>query len=208
MAIERPALIEPLGVDGWSASARLIPASLPGREGEAAERWPGLSLDERRAIAAQRVARWPGGTVRLTLAMAEDAGPCADILFRGLRDQLGQIGIALERVRPGAGADLGLRDRVARFAGPRWFLNQFHCSLAPRQCAPEADALVARSLAARDLLEQARLTAEAEAVLTAQNLFIPLGAPIRWSKVRSDVPGFEENAWGFHPLLPLSGAPI
>ncbi|WP_394270036.1 ABC transporter substrate-binding protein [Qipengyuania sp.] len=208
LAIERPALIEPLGVGGWAATARFVPANLPGEE-DPAERWPGLSLDERRAVAVARVARWKaanGGSLRLSIALPE--GPGAEILYRGLREQLAEVGIALILAEPGTDADLGLRDRVARFAGPRWFLNQFHCSLAPAQCAPEADSLVAASLAARDPAEQARLIAEAEAVLTARNLFIPLGAPIRWSKVRSAVGGFEENAWSFHPLLPLSGAPI
>ena len=48
------------------------------------------------------------------------------------------------------------------------------------------------------------MLAEAEERLSALAGFIPLGAPVRWSLVRSDIDGFAENRWGVHPLLPLA----
>ena len=44
--------------------------------------------------------------------------------------------------------------------------------------------------------------------LLAANLYIPIGAPIRWSMVRAGLEGFSENPWNVHPLFPLSRAPI
>jgi len=48
------------------------------------------------------------------------------------------------------------------------------------------------------------MIAEAEARITAANLFIPFGPPIRWSLVRGNVEGFAPNNWGWHPLMPLA----
>ena len=55
--------------------------------------------------------------------------------------------------------------------------------------------------------ERSALLAEAEAELTAANVFIPFGPPIRWSLVRGDVNGFATNPWGWHPLMPLARLP-
>ena len=206
MALARPALVEPLGLGGWAATARLVPGNISPAPNE---RWAGLSLDQRRQVAANRVTRWKieqSAELRLSLRLPE--GPGSRILMRELRRQFALIGISLDAARNGEPADLVLRDRVARFAGARWFLNQFHCDVSPQQCSPEADELVRLAIVAGDPAIEAQYLAEAETVLTAQNLYIPLGAPIRWSQVRADVPGFAENPWAFHTLFPMSGAPI
>ena len=57
-------------------------------------------------------------------------------------------------------------------------------------------------------MARAALFAEAEAELAASNVFIPIGAPIRWSLIRGGVEGFEENRWSIHPLFPLALRPI
>ena len=57
-------------------------------------------------------------------------------------------------------------------------------------------------LADNDLLR------EAEVRLTSEEIYIPLGPPIRWSLVRGDLTGFAENGWGIHPLPPLAERPI
>ncbi|MDG6079160.1 peptide ABC transporter substrate-binding protein [Erythrobacter litoralis] len=209
LALERPALVASLGVGGWQASARIVPNDLPDAQTPASERWPGLNLEQRRAEATRRVNGWKAQNapdLRLSLWLPE--GPGSAILFRELRSQYAQIGIALDRAEARDGADLALRDRVARFAGARWFLNQFNCDIAPAQCSPEADELVAAALSVNDAAVQGQYYGEAENTLTALNLYIPIGAPIRWSQVRADVPGFAENQWAFHPLFPMSGAPI
>ena len=97
---------------------------------------------------------------------------------------------------------------MARYASPRWFLNQFNCTVSRPQCSEDADYLVALALDARDGGEEASYLYEAEAALLGTNLYIPLGAPIRWSLVRADVEAFIENPWNIHPLFPLSRAPI
>ncbi len=41
-----------------------------------------------------------------------------------------------------------------------------------------------------------------------KNVFVPLGAPIRWSLARAGVEGFQENRWNMHPLFAFAQAPI
>ena len=44
--------------------------------------------------------------------------------------------------------------------------------------------------------------------IDAENLLIPLAAPIRWSLVSADAPGFGENRFGRHTLVALGTKPI
>lgn len=209
IAINRAALLEPFNLTGWTPATRIVPPALPGNPRQNAERWEGLDLEQRRAIAAGRVARWRAeeGTID-PIVIRLPPGPGSDLLFRQLAADLAAVGLPVRRADEGEEADLVLRDRVARYGQARWFLNQFHCSVEQTLCAPEADALVERATDALNPLERAALLAQAEDALTAANLFIPLGAPVRWSLVRSGVEGYAENIWAAHPLFPLSGAPI
>jgi oligopeptide transport system substrate-binding protein len=210
MALDRAALIQPFNLAGWTATTRIVPPGLPDDPGMAGERWEGMDIEARRAVAAARVARWRaanGGSTPV-LSAALPAGPGADTLFAGLAAQYREIGLVLARAETGERADLVLRDRVARYAGTRWFLNQFNCGVSAAICSPDVDFLVALAVGARDPAAQASYLADAENALTAYNAFIPIGAPIRWSLVRSGVAGFAENAWAIHPLFPLSRAPI
>jgi len=100
-----------------------------------------------------------------------------------------------------------LVDRVARYAEPRWFLNQFNCSLHGGLCDADADFLVQQAMAEIDPLARATSIAEAESALTLANVYIPFGSPLRFSLVRGDVDGFASNAWAFHPLPPLAVIP-
>ena len=54
-------------------------------------------------------------------------------------------------------------------------------------------------------LDLAPLQAEAE--LTKANVFVPFGAPIRWSLVRGEAAGFAVNRWNIHPLMPMAMRP-
>ena len=209
LALDREALIQPFNLAGWIATTRIVTPDLPDDPGAVEERWPDLDLAERRDLAAQRIARWKaanGGTLTLTVALPE--GPGSDRLFAGLAAQFREVGIVLRRASSASSADLVLRDRVARYAGARWFLNQFRCGTSAAICSEDVDFLVDMAVNARAPSDQARYLADAETALTAYNAFIPIGAPIRWAQVRSGVAGFAENAWAFHPLFPLSRAPI
>jgi oligopeptide transport system substrate-binding protein len=209
MALDRLALIEPFNIGGWVPTTRVVSPGLPSDPGFIAERWAERSIEETRAEASRRVAAWRrangGGEARVTLAIGR--GPGLDMLFRELAGQLATIGVTLERVPAGRIADLVLVDRVARYAEPRWFLNQFNCSLRGGMCSSEADALVRESIVQADPAARATLLAQAEAELTLANVYIPFGSPLRFSLVRGDVEGFAPNAWAFHPLPALAVIP-
>lgn len=209
MAIDRPALISPFNIGGWVPTTRVVAPALPGDPGLTGERWSRRSLEALRAEAASRVAAWrranSGAEARVTLAIGRSPG--LDMLVRELAGQLATIGVRLERVPPGRPADLALIDRAARYADPRWFLNQFNCSLRTGVCNSEADRLVRESDRQADGAARVAMLAEAEAELTQANVYIPFGSPLRFSLVRSSVDGFAANAWAFHPLPPLAVIP-
>ncbi|QPC98536.1 ABC transporter substrate-binding protein [Qipengyuania soli] len=209
MAIDRSTLLGAFNIGGWVPTTRIVAPGLPNDPGTVGERWSDMDMGARRSRAASRVSRWKGlngGEVRVSIELPH--GPGSDLLFEALARDLSQVGIAVERTAKGKKANLVLRDRVARFGGPRWFLNQFNCRVSRQVCSEGADYLVGLAVDARDPAEEASFLAEAEQALTASNLFIPLGAPIRWSLVRGDTTGFSENGWNVHPLFPLSHAPI
>lgn len=208
MAIEREALMTPFNVAGWAPTSRIVAEGLPGDQGTIGERWQGLTLEQRRAEARRRVSVWEAGAdaeARVTVSLPP--GPGSKLLFERLAADWREIGVATALVEP-AEADLRHVDALARFADPRWYLNQLSCSLRRGLCSPEADVLVKEATAQADPRARAALLAEAEAELTALNAYIPLGAPVRWSLVRGDIEGFVENVWSFHPLFPLSQRPM
>jgi oligopeptide transport system substrate-binding protein len=209
LAIDRPALMASFNIGGWVPSTRIVPAAVVAG-GKTSERWAGSSVEERRSAAASRVAAWRSGAgrgkpPRLSIALADEPGFA--MLFNELAAQLGQVGITLERVGPNQPSDLALVDRIARYAEPRWFLNQFNCSLHRGLCDPTADAEVQAALTTADPQERIDALAHADALLTAANVYIPIGAPLRWSMVRGTVDGFASNAWAWHPLPDMATIP-
>lgn len=205
LALDRTALIEPFGLGGWQPTPWIVPPALFAAPAYSASRWPGLSLEERRSIAAQRVSAWKassGEDAELRIGLPE--GPGSDLLFVQLQTAWSSIGVTVTKVAPGAGADLELRDRVARYSSPRWFLNQFNCELELGLCSAQADELVRQSLTQTDPVAKEALLAEAHAELMAEEVFIPLGAPVRWALVRGAIGSYQANQWGLHPLFPLS----
>jgi ABC-type transport system substrate-binding protein len=208
MTIDREALAARLGVAGWVATNRTVP---PGLEDSPAlaERWDGLTLAERRSDAAARVARWRGGSAEaVTLRIAMPRGPGADRVFAALQSDLAAIGLSARKVGPADPADLRLVDAVARYPRAGWFLNHLRCSVQRGAlCEPAVDALADRAAAAATPAEHAALIAEAEARLNEANVFIALGAPIRWSLLRGNATGFAANRLGYHPLMPMALRP-
>lgn len=209
MAIDRAALIAPFNIGGWAPTTRIIPGGMADDLGTIGERWTGLTLEQRRAEAARRIAAWRGAesgrVARVSIAMPE--GPGSDLVYERLRADFAAIGVALEKSANERDADLVLVDSVARYASPFWFLNQLHCSLRRGLCSAEADERVAEAARTQDNAARSALLAEAEAELTAANVYIPIGGPIRWSLARGAVTGFETNRFGFHPLRPMADIP-
>jgi ABC-type oligopeptide transport system substrate-binding subunit len=205
MAIDRGALIQPFGLGGWQASTWIVPQGAFSEPRYPPQRWQDLSMEQRRATAAARIRAWTAQSGKeATLRVGLPRGPGSDLLFRQLARAWGSIGVSIERVAPGEGAQIELRDTVARYSSPRWYLNQFNCALKASLCSLEADALVRQSLAERDLAARERLLGEAHAALVAREVYIPLGAPVRWSLVRGSISNYLANQWGLHPLFPLS----
>jgi len=210
MAIDREALVAPFGVSGWTPSSRIVQPGLDSAAGTVPERWAALDMAARRARASALVTAWrnaqAGGTP-LRLRIALPRGPGADTLFERLRADFQQIGIDSQRVADGAAADLRLVDAVARYPRASWFLNQLSCAAQRGLCSASADELAADARGTPDADARRLLLAEAEAELTAANVYIPFGPPIRWSLVRGEVSGFAANSWGIHPLMPMAMRP-
>jgi ABC-type transport system substrate-binding protein len=207
MAIDRAALIQAFGISGWRESSWVVPVEIWPAPPYPGDRWNGASLADRREVAAARIRAWAGAGRESIVRIDLPRGPGSDLLLRRLAEDWGAIGVAVRRAGPGEAADLELRDTLARYASPRWYLNQFACGLGPGLCAPAADALVRQSLTERDPATRDRLLAEAHAALVEREVYIPLGAPVRWSLVRGSIRSFLANPWGVHPLFPLSQPP-
>lgn len=208
LAIDREGLLAPFGVSGWTATTRVIAPGSDGDPGLVGERWIDLTIEQRRVQARNRVDRWRAqhpGPLRLRIALPPGRG--ADILYNQLREDLAQVGIEAVRTGEGGDADLRLVDAVARYAGIAWYLNQLSCAAARGLCSAAADALASKAVKAPDTAARAKLLGDAEAELTRANVFIPFGAPIRWSLVRGQATGFAPNRWGVHPLMPMSVRP-
>jgi ABC-type transport system substrate-binding protein len=208
MAVDRAALIQPFGLGGWRSSTWIVPPQVFTTPPYPDDRWNGASLDNRRATAAARVRAWTAQSGQAPMVrVAMPAGPGSDLLLEQLTAGWNAIGVRVQRARPGERADLELRDTLARYGSPRWYLNQFNCSLKASLCSLQADALVRLSLTERDSAQRERLLAEAHAALTEREVFIPLGAPVRWALVRGSVRNYLPNQWGLHPLFALSQPP-
>ncbi|KLE32233.1 ABC transporter substrate-binding protein [Aurantiacibacter gangjinensis] len=213
MAIDREALLADFNVGGWTVTTRPVSPDLPSDPGLVNERWQDEEIADLRAEAAARIAEWrrqfdEGDLSRpATITVAMPAGSGWEALFNDLAAQLIGIDILLLRVEDARSADMVMIDRVARYASPLWFLNQFHCGLGRGLCAEEVDAMVEQAIAQRDPAQRARMLAQAEAALTLENVYIPIASPLRWSLVRGSVEGFTANAYAFHPLPDLALIP-
>ncbi|TAD76439.1 MAG: peptide ABC transporter substrate-binding protein [Sphingomonadales bacterium] len=204
MAIDRAALIQRFGLSGWRESSWVVPPESFVTPPYPEDRWGGASIDDRRRIAAARIRAWAGPGREAVVRIALPRGPGSDLLLRQLAEAWAAIGVTVKRAAPGQAADLELRDTLARYPSPFWYLNQFQCSLGSGLCAPAADALLRAALTERDPGKRERLLVEAHAALVEREVYIPLGAPVRWSLVRGSIRNYLANAWGIHPLFPLS----
>lgn len=210
LAIDRETVLQPFNIGGWIPTTRIIPPDLPDEDVVPGERWADLSLETRQDRARARVSAWKsangGSDLRISLAVPEGVG--SDILFDQLAADYAAVGVELTRAGPDQPADLILVDQLARYGDVRWFLNQFNCTVVKTLCSKEADALVRQASSESDPAARLELFTDAERVLLAENVYIPIGAPIRWSLIRGGVDGFEENRWGLHPLFPMALRPI
>lgn len=208
MTIDREGLLGSFNIGGWQPTTRIVSADVEDDLGTVGERWLGMTLSERRAVAAKRVASWnASGQSPVTLRLAMPAGPGSVLVFDRLKGDMAAIGVSLQMVGEREKADLRLVDSVARYGRATWFLNQLTCTVERVACSPVGDDRLAEARRAIDPQQRAALLAEAEAEITAANGYIPIARPLRWSMVRSRVTGFGLNPWGWHPLPPLAMLP-
>jgi hypothetical protein len=146
------------------------------------ERWTDIDLTTRRLVAAQRIAQWvkfSNQPARLRIACPRAgcgyAGGAAGGGSGGDRRAGGARG-------DGQPADLRLIDEAAR---SEWFRNASVARCAPGR-GDKADKLVSDALASPDAAT-ARPLLQAEHALGDENVFLPLGAPIRWSLIAGDL---------------------
>lgn len=210
MAIDRDTLLQPFNIGGWLPNTAIVPDDTLDGSANIAPGWNELTLEQRQSFARGRLLAWQsangGQEIKLTIDLPP--GPGSDILFAQLSEDLAAVSVTLERATADTRADLRLVDRLARYSDARWFLNQFNCTLNRGLCSKEADALVRSANSADDADSVAEALSEAEQLLLDDNVYIPIGAPIRWSLIRGGVEGFSENRWGLHPLFPLATRPI
>jgi len=205
MAIDRDALAAAIALPGWVTTTRVVPPGMADDSGQVDERWGGVSLADRRKTAAQRIRAWTEQHhLTASLRIALPPGPGADLLFDRMTQDLAAISVSVTRVPEDAGADLRLVDVVARYRREAWFLDQLSCAGEQLACSQAADDFVARARATAGAATAAGLYAQAEATLTQENVYIPIGVPIRWSLISGDGAGFATNRWGLHALIALA----
>jgi ABC-type transport system substrate-binding protein len=213
MAIDRRELMAPFNLGGWVATTRIVAPDLPADPRINDERWQDLSVEQRRSEAAARFSAWRSrntaeeNAAGMTLTVDIGNGPGLEILLAGLVRQFAPLGITVTRAADGEAADLLLVDRLARYAAPMWFLNQFNCLLERGLCSEEADISASEALDETNPEIRAGLLAQAEGALMRENAYIPIGTPLRWSLVRGNVDGFTGNRWAFHPLQDMAVIP-
>jgi peptide/nickel transport system substrate-binding protein len=199
MAIDREALTARFDVQGWRGTTTLLPDGVADLPTPARPDWIDTPLDQRRAIAAEAIARWTeaeGAPPVIRVALPE--GPGSSLLLAALRRDWRAIGVMTERVAADAPADLRLIDAVAPADIGSWYLRRFTCAFS-RVCSEQADTALIAARDATTLAERARYLSEADARLTEITAYIPLASPLRWS-LADPRGGLQPNARGVHPL--------
>ena len=208
MAIDREALMQSFNIGGWKSSLEIVPRETWKNVVPKRVAWESQAIEQRRAEARRRIAAWASSSGQTpTVSIKLPKGPGSDRVFSGLASDFKTIGVTAQRAAAGERGDLELIDRVARYSSPRWFLNQFNCEIRSGPCSETADRMVEQALAENDLSKKDELFASAQLEMRAAHFYVPIGAPIRWSLVRGNVAGFQENPWALHPLFPLVEPP-
>ncbi|MBU6252517.1 MAG: ABC transporter substrate-binding protein [Alphaproteobacteria bacterium] len=199
MSIDRTALLRLFGARGWTPSETLMPGPVD-QYVEARPDWADLTLADRKARARALMAQNYGRPLTLRLGLPQ--GPGARLMAAQLAADWRPLGVDLKLVAQGAFADLQLIDSVAPTTNALWYLHPFACGNAPLCSAATRNALDLAKRATRE--ERAPLYAEADRAIIAEQLYIPIARPLRWSLVAPQLAGFAANATGQHPLNTLA----
>ncbi len=199
-SIDRRALGDMFGLNGWTTREGLLPRQLDSARVPSLPEWAGRSLTERRADARTRIAGVVGSR-RLTIALP--GGPGMRLLLARLRVDWRTLGIDVVAVPAGsADADLRLIDEVAPNFSANWYLTKVSCAEG-LACDVDGDAALYASRADATLEARSVSLAGADLASALRGSFIALGTPVRWSLVDPNLSGWRDNAFGIHPLSEL-----
>jgi oligopeptide transport system substrate-binding protein len=204
-AIDRDAFVAALAVPGLVPRATLLEPGLDGVPAPVIPAWTVTPYGERVAALQAQAKRLFPKAQRPTIRLALPDGPGADILFELLQRDWGTIGFTVERGQ-GAAADFVLVDEVAPSTSPAWFVRHFRCGFVA-VCDPQADQLMDGARQTPVPAQRYALLGEAAALIDNGQLFIPIGAPVRWSLVSSRIQNFAGNRYARHTLTDLEARP-
>jgi peptide/nickel transport system substrate-binding protein len=216
-AIDREAMVAALGVPGLQSRLSLLQPGVDGFTQYAQPPWAALTLDQRRAELVERArSLFPPPPVaeegedstaqapRPVIRVAVPGGPGGAIILQRLAADWGPLGLQVEDAGDEP-ADFRFIDEVAPSASPAWFLRRFRCQYVP-VCSEEADQLLDAARLTGFPPQRVRFFADAERIMRAEVLFMPVAAPVRWALAGRDVEGFAENRFARHTLTDLRSA--
>jgi oligopeptide transport system substrate-binding protein len=201
-AIDRDMLVAALRVDALAPRYTLLQPGLDGVNALLAPPWSTVPLARRASPLVTEANRFFGRRPHPVLTISLPAGPGSTLLFHRLADDLARIGLTLRPAAAGDPVDLRLIDEVAPSTSPAWFVRRLRCNRVAI-CDAQVDDLsdAARSTQSAD--QRAQFLVGAARRIDSEFLIIPLTAPIRWSLVGNDAPGFTENRFARHTLIEL-----
>ena len=205
-ATDREALVSALAVPGLNARATLLEPGLDGNPAPPAPAWTATAYADRLAGLQAQAKRLFPKDPKPTIRVALPEGPGADLLFRLLQRDWGQLGFTVERAKSAAAADFAIVDEVAPSSSAAWFVRRFRCMAVP-VCDPKADELMDAARQTPVPAQRYALLAQAAALIDAGQLFIPIAAPVRWSLVSNRIQNFAGNRYARHTLTDLEIRP-
>lgn len=195
MAVDRAALVSAIGAPGLQPQASIAPSGLEDLPAPAQPDWADQPMPMRRAQAQAVLDGLPEPVPVIRVAISSEPGHRQ--LFAHLRRDWRAIGLEVERVEPGAPADLVLVDEIAPAPLPSWYLRNFTCR-ASAICSAAADEALATASRAGSLAERQAALAQADQAILEVNPFIALTSPVRWSLVSPRISGFRPNPFSIH----------
>ncbi|MDT9598406.1 ABC transporter substrate-binding protein [Sphingosinicella sp. GR2756] len=196
MALDRDALSSVLAIPGLATRLSLVPTELEEMPRPAVPAWAGNPLPMRREYAAQTIGKLDvPKPIQVRVAMPQ--GPGYRILFARLKRDWAAIGVDAQKVAIDDQADLRFIDLVAPARLASWYLRRFSCDANP-VCDPAADEAMAAARIAPNMAARRALLANADRLLAAANVFIPIATPIRWSLLSPRLAGFRPNMFARH----------
>jgi len=204
--IDRDALVASFDVERLTARTTLLQSGLEGVGDPAPPAWTTLAPMQRRAGLAIEANRLFGRSPRPVLTISLPAGPGSTLLFNRLAGDFAVLGIGLKPAAAGEAVDLVLVDEVAPSTSPAWFVRRLRCDRVAL-CDPEIDSLADAARDTTSPVQRAQFLALAAQRIDQRQLIIPLTAPIRWSLVSPEIPGFAENRFARHTFIGLAIKP-